>query len=170
MIRLRKSLIAIMVSISVSVSFCMSANATEIPQSLKEESSYITNDGCVEHECVWEDKISTDIMPFVGELEEASWIGISDSESYGRHRSAKEYIYREFPKWKAVAETELNNSSDNSLKRHYTRARIVNVPITAIVYADSDRCWGTGYSYAKTTQWMDTQIGVGLRSYWGYEE
>lgn len=167
MITLKKSLTAVLLGISVTASLCISVNAAEIPQSLKEENSYVTADGFVEHEYIWEDKINDGIMPLES-LETAKWVDISDSTSMGQHRSAKETDLDDRDrKWYAVAETKLYNSFNNEEKYHYTRTRILH---GSMIYSDSDRCWAMGHSYAKTPDSAKQDLNFFLRSYWGYEE
>lgn len=149
-------------------SMAINVSAYEIPQKLVDTNTYTDEYGYIVNDCIWEDATNTGISTFA--LSDASWIGVSDSTSTGRHRSAKEYGYSSNNawRWRAAAQTELNNASDNSQKYHYTRARVINPwSLWEDIRADSGRVWGWGKTTARTDGYnFDSDFA--LRSYWGY--
>ena len=167
--KITKKLVTIITaSVMLVSSMSISVSAYEIPQKLVESNTYTDEYGYIVNECIWEDATSSGISTC--SVYDASWIGISDKTSTGRHRSAKEYGYSEYGNWwwRAAAQTELYNVSDNSEKYHYTRARVINPWVFwEEIRADSDRVWGYGRTTARTDGYNFDE-DFALRSYWGY--
>ena len=170
-----KKIIAVLAAVSaLSIGTVnITANAIEIPQKLIEINIYTDSEGYIVNEYIWED-MNGGIMPLES-LSDATWVGVSDKNAIGRHRSAKEYGYQgEHYGWRAAAQTELQDANTLADKYHYTRARIVG-PGDLIgiedVRDDSGRVWGTGKTTARTTGDVvpsHDDFGIFLRSYWGY--
>lgn len=163
--------IATVATIAASLLSINASAITEVPQKLVETNVYTDSDGYVVNEYIWEDFSADDITPYES-VTNASWIGISDDQSYGKHRSAKEYTWdttHYYYGFIAAAQTELYDSSTDKAKYHYTRARVVNAFFSSSIHADSDRVWGTSRTTARTSNnvvFDDSQYA--LRSYWGY--
>lgn len=148
----------------------VTASAMEIPQKLVDTKTYTDSEGYIVNEYIWED-MNGGIMPLEN-LSDADWVGVSDKNAIGRHRSAKEYSYQgEHYGWRAAAQTELQDANTLEDKYHYTRARIVGLLGDNDIRDDSGRVWGTGSTTARTTGDVvpsHDDFGLFLRSYWGY--
>lgn len=86
------------------------------------------------------------------------------------------YIFDHDSRWdgnlngnQAQAETESYEKGNYSVPhRNYTRVRVVDTFIPAIIYEDSDRKWGDRYSQAQSSRLNGYfEISFSMRSYWG---
>lgn len=82
------------------------------------------------------------------------------------HFSEKQYNSNR-TQWRAHSRTAI--TQDGKQVYHYTRCRIVNTIIPAIIYEDSGRVYGWGTVHAYTNYVAANEQGYSLRSYWGTE-